>query len=152
MQPSKAAPVTGVVYFVEQSGHAVRVVGELRGLTPGEHGLHVHEAGDLTEGCTSACAHLNPYGADHGDRTSDERHVGDLGNVVADAGGVAHIDFVDDRIRLRRRACNVLGRMLVVHADRDDGGRGGTAESRRTGSAGARVGCGVIGHARSQFE
>jgi superoxide dismutase, Cu-Zn family len=152
MLASAKAPVSGVVYFVEQSDHSVRVDGRLHGLTPGEHGLHVHEAGDLTDGCASACAHLNPYDANHGGRDAKERHVGDLGNVVADDEGVATFQFLDDRIRLRRKSCNVIGRMLVVHAQRDDCGRGGTAESLRTGNAGARVGCGVIGYARSQFE
>lgn len=145
-------PVHGVVKFVEVEGHNVRVVGRLYGLSPGEHGFHVHEGGDLSEGSASTCSHLNPYGASHGGRLSALRHVGDLGNITANAGGVAKFDFVDDQIRLRRHSRNVIGRMLVVHEDRDDCGLGGTEESARTGSAGRRIGCGVIGYARSNIE
>ena len=39
----------------------------------------------------------------------------------------------------------ITGRMIIVHADRDDLGHGGDAESLKTGNAGKRVGCGVIG-------
>lgn len=144
--------IRGRVDFVEAPGsHSVRVTGHLTGLSPGAHGFHVHEAGDLTERCTSACAHLNPYGTRHGGPGARERHVGDLGNIVADEQGRATIDMLDEQIRLRRKNRNVVGRMLVVHADPDDLGKGGTDESLRTGNAGARVACGVIGWRKDMF-
>lgn len=40
---------------------------------------------------------------------------------------------------------SVLGRAIVVHAGQDDLGQGGDAESLKTGNAGSRIGCGVIG-------
>jgi Cu-Zn family superoxide dismutase len=82
---------------------------------------------------------------------SRERHVGDLGNIVAGDDGVARIDFVDRHIALSGQN-SIVGRSLVVHADPDDLGLGEgarRAESLRTGNSGERVMCGVIGLARA---
>ena len=35
--------------------------------------------------------------------------------------------------------------MIIVHKDRDDLGLGGDSESLKTGNAGKRIACGVIG-------
>lgn len=58
--------------------------------------------------------------------------------------GHAVIDLVDDRMSFQGRN-SVIGRSVVVHALRDDLGRGGDAESLISGNAGARIACGVIG-------
>ena len=46
------------------------------------------------------------------------------------------VDLVGDR--------SVVGRGIVIHKDTDDLGRGGDAESLKTGNAGDRLACGVI--------
>lgn len=40
---------------------------------------------------------------------------------------------------------SIIGRAVVLHADADDLGRGGFADSKTTGHAGPRIACGVIG-------
>lgn len=100
--------------FVSQSDDApVKVTGELTGLAPGDHGFHVHEFGDNTNGCTSAGAHFNPDGKDHAGPNDADRHVGDLGNVVAGPDGVAKVDINDKIISLAGRN-NIIGRTMVV--------------------------------------
>ncbi|KAM7308644.1 superoxide dismutase [Ixodes scapularis] len=124
--------------------HAVVINGEIVGLTPGDHGLHVHSLGDLTKGCNSTGTHFNPMHKDHGAREDRERHVGDLGNINADVTGKARVYISDGMISLIGHH-NIIGRALVVHALPDDLGRGGTDESKATGSSGARLACCVIG-------
>lgn len=87
----------------------------------------------------SAGPHFNPNSKDHGAPDAAVRHVGDLGNVVADASGVAKVNITDKQISLVGDN-SVLGRTLVVHADQDDLGVGGHELSKTTGNAGARLG------------
>jgi len=138
-------PTKGVVHFTQEVVDGpVILKGELSALTPGEHGFHVHEFGDNTNGCTSAGAHFNPFNKTHGAPGAEERHVGDLGNVTAGADGIAPIDITDKLITLMGPH-SIIGRTLVVHEGVDDLGLGGHKDSKTTGNAGGRLACGVIG-------
>uniref|UniRef100_A0A646QCB9 Superoxide dismutase [Cu-Zn] n=1 Tax=Hemiscolopendra marginata TaxID=943146 RepID=A0A646QCB9_9MYRI len=140
--------VKGTVHFLQQKPDGpVSVTGEITGLRNGDHGFHVHEFGDNTNGCLSAGAHFNPNCCEHGGPDDQVRHLGDLGNVTADGSGVAKIEICDKQITLTGPN-SIIGRTMVVHADPDDLGRGGHELSKTTGNAGARVACGVIGIAQ----
>jgi len=139
------SPVKGTVHFTQEKHDGpVTLKGEISGLAPGEHGFHVHEFGDNTNGCTSAGPHFNPSGKTHGAPTDEERHAGDLGNVTAGADGVAHINITDKLLTLVGPH-SIIGRTMVVHEAVDDLGRGGHELSKTTGNAGGRLACGVIG-------
>jgi len=113
------------------------------GLEPGLHGFHIHEFANFSNGCVSAGPHYNPFGKTHGGLDDEERHVGDLGNVEADAYGVASGTITDNLIRLNGET-SIIGRSVMVHADADDLGKGGHELSLTTGNAGARLACGEI--------
>ena len=152
--------IKGFVEFTELPNKKVRVNVNISGLTPGYHGFHIHQRGDLREGCKSLCSHFNPFNTPHGNPHSGKthRHVGDLGNIFADSEGVASECFIDQQIKLRGK-CNIVGRSVVVHEKEDDLGFGGIdesgniydhdlhQESLKTGNAGSRIACGVIGWA-----
>ncbi|KAE8538650.1 superoxide dismutase [Cu-Zn] [Cryptococcus gattii VGV] len=140
------SPVTGVITFTqEKEGAPVTVSGDIKNLDANaERGFHVHEFGDNTNGCTSAGPHFNPHGKNHGAPSDSERHVGDLGNVKTDGNGVASVNISDKSLSLFG-PYSIIGRTIVVHAGTDDFGKGGNAESLKTGNAGARAACGVIG-------
>ncbi|XP_060529830.1 superoxide dismutase [Cu-Zn]-like isoform X2 [Cylas formicarius] len=133
----------GTVTFTT-TDKGVQVTGSISGLSPGKHGFHIHALGDISQGCTSTGGHFNPKNQSHGAPDADVRHVGDLGNIEADANGLANINILDNQIALEGLN-NIIGRGVVVHADEDDLGKGGHDDSLTTGHAGARVGCGVIG-------
>jgi Cu-Zn family superoxide dismutase len=142
----------GTVKFVEKDNH-INIILNLKGLPPNsKHGFHVHEAGDLTDKCTSMCAHFNPYDTTHGCPGMSKRHVGDLGNIKTNSKGEAKYTFSDNMIKLRGSKCNILGRGLIIHADEDDCGQGGNAESLKTGNAGKRIACAIIGYSKQNFE
>lgn len=63
----------GIVRFVQTNDGCI-VDGTIDGLTPGAHGLHVHECGDISNGCQSVGEHFNPYNSVHGGRNDDKQH------------------------------------------------------------------------------
>ncbi|XP_053398246.1 superoxide dismutase [Cu-Zn]-like [Mercenaria mercenaria] len=103
--------VEGVI-TLSQEDDCVHVTGNIKGLEDGKHGFHVHQFGDNTNGCTSAGAHFNPDGKEHGGPDDAERHVGDLGNVTC-AGGDCRVDIKDKMISLTG-ANSIIGRTIVV--------------------------------------
>lgn len=90
-----------------------RVTGQITGLKPGKHGFHIHQFGDLTNGCISAGAHFNPFNKEHGGPNDYNRHAGDLGNVIAGPDGVAVVEIVDREIPLNG-LYSIIGRSVVV--------------------------------------
>lgn len=60
------------------------ITGEIIGLTPGLHGFHVHQLGNLTAGCLSTGPHYNPFKLNHSSHDALSRHAGDFGNILAD--------------------------------------------------------------------
>lgn len=141
--PVGDSAVSGVVRF-KATRQQVTITGEISGLAPGKHGFHVHEFGDLTSQADglSTGGHFNPEDAPHGAQHAHEheRHIGDLGNIEADANGVATFEIKDSLVRLNGPH-SILGRAIIVHRDPDD-------YSQPVGNAGPRVGFGVIGIAK----
>ncbi|XP_023301605.2 extracellular superoxide dismutase [Cu-Zn] isoform X2 [Lucilia cuprina] len=137
--------VNGNVTFIQNAcGENVHVRVFITGLTPGKHGFHVHEKGDLTNGCLSMGGHFNPDKMDHGGPGDEVRHVGDLGNIEANENGVVDTTFTDHLISLTGPR-TIIGRGLVIHDNVDDLGKTTHPDSKKTGNAGGRAACGVIG-------
>jgi superoxide dismutase, Cu-Zn family len=141
MESMGLSRVTGTLTFMAE-GEGVRVRGSITGLTPGKHGFHIHEFGDLSDRSEglSAGDHFAPDGSPHGKPTDTKRHIGDLGNVTAGADGVAVVDMLDHMLRLDGPH-SIVGRSVVVHANEDK-------FTQPSGDAGPRVAIGVIGIAK----
>ncbi|ADB84438.1 superoxide dismutase [Apocheima cinerarium nucleopolyhedrovirus] len=138
--------VSGEITFFQQTPtHPTQIYGYIYGLPKGKHGMHVHEFGDISNGCTSAGEHFNPTNMDHGGPDSPIRHVGDLGNVESKSfNSLTEVNIVDSLITLHG-PFSVLGRSLVVHSNKDDLGLTDHPLSKTTGNSGSRLGCGIIG-------
>lgn len=136
--PTEGHNVKGTVTFT-QTDNGVRIVADIEGLTPGKHGFHIHQWGDISKSDgTAAGGHFNPEGQDHAGPHDAVRHAGDMGNITADENGNAHYDEVDDLITFSGKN-NIIGRSIIIHVDEDD------LVSQPTGDAGGRVAQGVIG-------
>jgi Cu-Zn family superoxide dismutase len=136
LDSKSGSKVTGTVTFTKV-GDEVQVVADLQGLTAGKHGFHIHEKGDCSApDASSAGGHFNPMHQHHGGPTSTEHHVGDLGNIEADASGKAHLDW-KGKMNLTGTD-SIVGKSVVVHEKEDD------LKTDPAGNAGPRVACGVI--------
>jgi Cu-Zn family superoxide dismutase len=139
--------VHGEVTF-EKVSAGVKVVAEFTRLPSGEHGFHIHKAGDLRgEGCKGACSHYHIGPAqDHGGPpgTKGSRHTGDLGNVSLPQTKDLVIKQYTWTLK-DVKAEDLWGRSVIVHEDPDDYGKGGEEDSKTTGHSGKRIACGIIG-------
>lgn len=94
--------MSGTVTFTQESESAPTTISyEITGNDANaKRGMHIHEFGDNTNGCTSAGPHFNPFKKNHGAPEDAERHVGDLGNIETNAEGVAKGTIHDKLISL----------------------------------------------------
>ena len=139
MAPTQGNKAQGTVSFIKK-GDQLLVDARLTGLPPGPHGFHIHEKGDCSapDGM-SAGGHFNPTGKAHGDPMHGAHHVGDLGNITADASGNAQLQLSIPASAISNDAASsIVGKGLIVHADPDD------YKTQPTGNSGKRLGCGVI--------
>jgi Cu-Zn family superoxide dismutase len=134
----------GLATFSESdAGVTVRLL--IEGLTPGEHGWHLHEFGVCDPGgaepFASAGEHWNPTNMPHGGPDSPEHHVGDIGNLVADANGNAEGEITTADFTLSPGPTSVFdedGTAIVVHEGMDD------LVTQPDGNSGPRYACGVV--------
>ncbi|XP_065303001.1 superoxide dismutase [Cu-Zn] 5-like [Dermacentor albipictus] len=134
--------VEGLLVFMSH-GDIVAIRGIIDGLEPGKHGLTVNESGNVTDNCDAVGAHFNPYGKEHGPETSENSHLGDLGNVDATEDLIAVVQKSSRRIRLHGND-SIVSRSCVVYERPDDYGAKGDVLSKSTGNMGDPVGCGLI--------
>lgn len=139
MMPTKDQSATGWLLFENKDGK-MHVWGEFSGLTPGNHGIHIHQYGDCSAADGSSAGghfaalstqvHAGPNDANH--------HTGDMGNLIADAQGKAKFDATFEAMGFMG-PMSILGRGLIVHEKTDD------FKTQPAGDAGKRIACGVIG-------
>jgi Cu-Zn family superoxide dismutase len=140
LEPTEGNDVRGTVEFSRTADGKMSIVAEIRNLSPGPHGFHIHEKGDCSApDASSAGGHFAPDGDPHGspDAPPGEHHAGDLGNIVAEEDGTATYVIVDDELDFEGDY-GILDRAVIVHARKDD------FTTQPTGAAGPRLACGVI--------
>jgi Cu-Zn family superoxide dismutase len=137
-----------------QVADGVEIVVNVEGLTPGEHGMHVHAVGRCEPGPDpsgqtiafgAAGGHFDPGASQHHrgpGKPPAEGHAGDVPNIVVAADRTGTLRYVHPHADLGTGKQSVLGKAFVVHAQRDD------YATDPSGNSGGRVLCGVIEQAR----
>ena len=113
LAPTTGNNAAGKVTF-SQHAKGVMIKAEMTGLTPGSHGFHIHAKGDCSSGDgKSAGGHFNPNAVNHGGPEAAVRHVGDLGNIIADANGNATYEQLDT-VASFTGTNNIIGKGVIV--------------------------------------
>lgn len=124
----------------------VLITAVVRNLTPGLHGFHIHQFGDIrSNDGTSAGGHFkNPrnQNVSHGFSFQRQRHWGDFGNLNAGSDGIAIYRRADRVIR----PYGIVGRGMVIHALADRG-----PDFQPSGASGPRQAHCVIGYANNNL-
>ncbi|MDR2205970.1 MAG: superoxide dismutase family protein [Flavobacteriaceae bacterium] len=135
--PKSNTETQGDVTFT-QKGKTVTLKMNINNLAPGEHAVHIHEKGDCSAAdASSAGGHWNPAKDDHGKWGAEHFHMGDIGNLTANADGYGTLTFSTDKwcIGCDDESKNIIGKSIIIHAGQDD------FTTQPTGNAGGRVGC-----------
>ncbi|MGH7510315.1 MAG: superoxide dismutase family protein [Gemmatimonadales bacterium] len=147
--------IKGEVTFVELAGNApvpgveieARITGPADRLTPGPHGLHIHEVGSgaCVPPYKAAQGHFDPGPAANPDPDVNHPfHLGDIPNLVVDRNGAGVVEATTSRITLSPGPLSLFdanGSSVIVH-EKPDQGIPGPAGSGVSG--GPRIACGVI--------
>jgi len=138
LQPASGTNVSGIVYLYQPTPtSATTVWAAVTGIT-GPHGFHLHWWGDISKADgTATGAHYNPNSSLHGVPPFAQRHIGDMGIISYNVGGISLYQYENNYISLNG-INNVLGRAVHVHQNSDDC-------SNPVGTGGARWAQGVVG-------
>jgi Cu-Zn family superoxide dismutase len=131
-------PVSGMVSF-HQEFEGLKITIDINGLTPGKHGIHLHEFGSY-EIMDSVLASkiYDPLDKPHGGPADRESQFGDWGNITADENGHASKEWIDIDLSLDG-PYSVIGRSVVVHESEDD------MITEPAGGSGAAIAAGTVG-------
>lgn len=135
-------PIGTATFMDGEKGLSVKY--DLSGLTPGEHGIHVHQNANCGPGekdgktvpGLAAGGHYDPQNAGRHEGPKGKGHLGDLPALNVNKDGKAKNSAVAPRLKVK----DIKGRAIIIHA----GGDNYSDKPKQLGGGGARVACAVI--------
>lgn len=135
--------IIGAIVF-EDSDKGLRIMPNLKGLSEGQHGIHVHQNpscdakeknGKIVPGL-GAGGHFDPKNTTKHEGPVGQGHLGDLPVLYVDAAGRASRVMWAEHLKV----ADLAGRAIVIHG----GGDNYSDSPSKLGGGGARVACGVV--------
>jgi Cu-Zn family superoxide dismutase len=122
-----------------ESAQGITLTGTLRGLAPGEHGIHVHTTGRCEPPFESAGPHWNPTTRQHGTQNPQGPHFGDMPNLTVGADSSVSVQgtTAGGTLRGQNALLDADGAAVVIHAGADD------YRTDPSGQSGDRIACGT---------
>jgi superoxide dismutase, Cu-Zn family len=134
----------GTVTFMDSAAGLV-ITPKLSGLSPGEHGFHIHDKGDCGPGLNQGKPAAGFAAGGHYDPAQTKKHLGpfstaghrgDLPVLVVDGQGDASKAVTAPHLTVEQ----IRGRSVMIHA----GGDNYSDTPKPLGGGGARIACGAI--------
>jgi Cu-Zn family superoxide dismutase len=135
--------IIGIIEF-KDTAKGLKVIPNLRGLSEGQHGTHVHQNpscdpaekdGKMVPGL-GAGGHFDPDNTGVHQGPQGQGHLGDLAVLYVDAKGNATRSSFAPRLK----TTDLVGRAVVIHS----GGDNYSDVPKKLGGGGSRVACGTI--------
>ncbi len=135
--------IIGMIEF-KDTDKGLKVIPNLRGLTEGQHGTHVHQNpscepaekdGKMVPGL-GAGGHFDPDNTGVHQGPQGQGHLGDLAVLYVDAKGNATRESWAPRLTTE----DLVGRAIIIHS----GGDNYSDVPKKLGGGGSRVACGTI--------
>lgn len=131
----------GTLTLTDTTGGIV-VSGRLVGLSPGDHGIHIHAIGRCDPPAfDTAGSHWNPTNRQHGAQNPEGPHLGDLPNATVGSDSIATVQVLTPSGSLRSGPNMLLdsdGAAVIIHSGPDD------YRTDPSGASGNPIACGVI--------
>lgn len=131
----------GTLTLTDTTG-GIAVSGRLVGLSPGDHGIHIHAIGRCDPPAfDTAGSHWNPTNRQHGAQNPEGPHLGDLPNATVGSDSIATVQVLTPSGSLRGGPNMLLdsdAAAVIIHSGPDD------YRTNPSGGSGDPVACGII--------
>ena len=135
MYDTKTNQSVGTITLIQEK-YGLMISPNITGLTPGVHGIHIHENPSCADGGMAAGGHLDPHNTGTHKGPYKDGHLGDLPSIYADQNGKVVLPVFAPKLTLK----DAINHAIIIH----DKGDSYSDEPEKLGGGGARVACGVV--------